>query len=301
MQRSRCDAASAAQDADVSTPLSMGDPVPRSRDCVIRMVLSTDSPRQAWSAARQALAGRGIGGTRTWVAASVDAPGELPMHGASRPIDGAFAIRPPPPGVAACRLPGPLQGWRCERSGSQPSATCCRAAPCSWRAASPRSRRPAAGWRCWSRSPSSAGSPRRTSASAAGWPGVLRSAGLLWLVAHHVEVTVHGVGRIGLLPLGLVLLPAALIERAGRWMTHEGHVTRLRGRRPGGGVDRVPLRAVHRRGRGGEQDRGGGAVAVAGGHRRDSASRCSPAVSARRAASRRGASSPGGCRRGRAR
>src|SRR5882724_3566871 len=46
-----------------------------------------------------------------------------------------------------------------------------------------------------------------------GLPGVLRSAGLLWLVAHHVEVTVHGVGRIGLLPLGLVLLPGALLER----------------------------------------------------------------------------------------
>ena len=61
-----------------------------------------------------------------------------------------------------------------------------------------------------------------------GLAGVLRSAGLLWLVAHHVEVTVRGVGRIGLLPLGLVLLPAALIERAGRWMTHEGHVKRLR-------------------------------------------------------------------------
>ena len=60
-----------------------------------------------------------------------------------------------------------------------------------------------------------------------GLAGVLRSAGLLWLVAHHVEVTVRGVGRIGLLPLGLVLLPAALIERAGRWMTHEGHVTSL--------------------------------------------------------------------------
>ena len=60
-----------------------------------------------------------------------------------------------------------------------------------------------------------------------GLAGALRSAGLLWLVAHHVEVTVHGVGRIGLLPLGLVLLPAALIERAGRWMTHEGHVIRL--------------------------------------------------------------------------
>ncbi len=61
-----------------------------------------------------------------------------------------------------------------------------------------------------------------------GLPGVLRSAGLLWLGAHHVEVTVRGVGRIGLLPLGLVLLPGALLERAGRWMTHEGHVRRLR-------------------------------------------------------------------------
>jgi hypothetical protein len=60
-----------------------------------------------------------------------------------------------------------------------------------------------------------------------GLAGALRSAGLLWLVAHHVEVTVRGVGRIGLLPLGLVLLPAALIERAGRWMTREGHVAGL--------------------------------------------------------------------------
>jgi len=61
-----------------------------------------------------------------------------------------------------------------------------------------------------------------------GLAGVLRSAGLLWLVAHHVEVTVHGVGRIGLLPLGLVVLPAALLERGGRWLTNEGHVRRLR-------------------------------------------------------------------------
>jgi hypothetical protein len=61
-----------------------------------------------------------------------------------------------------------------------------------------------------------------------GLPGVLRSAGLLWLVAHHVEVTVRGVGRIGFLPLGLVLLPAALIERGGRWMANAGHVTQLR-------------------------------------------------------------------------
>jgi Family of unknown function (DUF6350) len=61
-----------------------------------------------------------------------------------------------------------------------------------------------------------------------GLAGTLRSAGVLWLVAHHVEVTVRGAGNIGLLPLGLVLLPAALIERAGRWMTHEGYVTRLK-------------------------------------------------------------------------
>src|SRR3984957_13533683 len=60
-----------------------------------------------------------------------------------------------------------------------------------------------------------------------GLAGALRSAGLLWLVAHHVEVTVRGAGRIGLLPLGLVLLPAVLIERAGRWMSSVGHVTRL--------------------------------------------------------------------------
>ena len=61
-----------------------------------------------------------------------------------------------------------------------------------------------------------------------GLAGVLRSAGLLWLIAHHVQVTVRGVGPIGLLPLGLVLVPGALIERAGRWMTTTGHVTRLR-------------------------------------------------------------------------
>jgi hypothetical protein len=61
-----------------------------------------------------------------------------------------------------------------------------------------------------------------------GLVGVLRSAGLLWLVAHHVQVTVRGVGRIGLLPLGLVVVPGALIERAGRWMTNAGHVTQLR-------------------------------------------------------------------------
>src|SRR6201992_3022414 len=61
-----------------------------------------------------------------------------------------------------------------------------------------------------------------------GLAGVLRSAGLLWLVAHHVQVTVSAAGPMGLLPLGLVLVPGALLERAGRWMTTEGHVTTLR-------------------------------------------------------------------------
>jgi hypothetical protein len=61
-----------------------------------------------------------------------------------------------------------------------------------------------------------------------GLGGVLRTAALLWLVAHHVGVTVRGAGRIGMLPLGLVLLPGALLAMAGRWVVHAGAVTRLR-------------------------------------------------------------------------
>ena len=51
-----------------------------------------------------------------------------------------------------------------------------------------------------------------------GLGGVLRTAAMLWLVAHHVGFTVRGAGRIGLLPLGLVLLPGALLAVAGRWV-----------------------------------------------------------------------------------
>jgi hypothetical protein len=51
---------------------------------------------------------------------------------------------------------------------------------------------------------------------------------MLWLVAHHVGFTVRGAGRIGLLPLGLVLLPGALLAMAGRWVVRAGAVTRLR-------------------------------------------------------------------------
>jgi hypothetical protein len=61
-----------------------------------------------------------------------------------------------------------------------------------------------------------------------GLGGVLRTAALLWLVAHHVGITVHGAGRIGMLPLGLVLLPGALLAAAGRWVVRAGAVTRLR-------------------------------------------------------------------------
>ena len=61
-----------------------------------------------------------------------------------------------------------------------------------------------------------------------GLGGVLRTAAMLWLVGHHVGFTVRGAGRIGLLPLGLVLLPGALLAMAGRWVVRAGAVTRLR-------------------------------------------------------------------------
>jgi hypothetical protein len=62
----------------------------------------------------------------------------------------------------------------------------------------------------------------------AGLPGVLRTAAALWLVGHHVGFTYRGAGRIGLLPLGLVLLPGALLWRAGRWVVRVGGISRLR-------------------------------------------------------------------------
>jgi hypothetical protein len=62
-----------------------------------------------------------------------------------------------------------------------------------------------------------------------GLTGVLRAAAALWLVGHHVGFTLHdGAGRIGLLPLGLLLLPGALLWRAGRWVVSSGGVVRLR-------------------------------------------------------------------------
>jgi hypothetical protein len=61
-----------------------------------------------------------------------------------------------------------------------------------------------------------------------GLPAVLRVSAALWLVGHHVGFTFRGAGRIGLLPLGLVLLPGALLWRAGSWVVRAGQVRRLR-------------------------------------------------------------------------
>jgi hypothetical protein len=60
-----------------------------------------------------------------------------------------------------------------------------------------------------------------------GLTGVLRTAALLWLIGHHVGFSLPGVGRIGMLPLGLVLLPGCLLWRAGRWVVRAGGVRGL--------------------------------------------------------------------------
>jgi Family of unknown function (DUF6350) len=61
-----------------------------------------------------------------------------------------------------------------------------------------------------------------------GLTGVLRTAALFWLIGHHVGFALPHAGRIGMLPLGLVLLPGALLWRAGRWVVRTGGVSRLR-------------------------------------------------------------------------
>src|ERR1700722_13603972 len=67
-----------------------------------------------------------------------------------------------------------------------------------------------------------------------GLTGVLRTAALLWLIGHHVGFALHGAGRIGMLPLGLVLLPGALLWRAGRWGGRAGGGGRPGDVAPGG-------------------------------------------------------------------
>jgi hypothetical protein len=58
-----------------------------------------------------------------------------------------------------------------------------------------------------------------------GLVGVLRTASVLWLVGHHVAIQVKGAGRIGMLPLGLVLLPGSTLWWAGRSVMRGKHLT----------------------------------------------------------------------------
>lgn len=59
-----------------------------------------------------------------------------------------------------------------------------------------------------------------------GLPGVFRTAAQLWLAAHHAGFAIPG-GSVGLLPLGLTVLPAFLLYRAGIWMARDADL-RLR-------------------------------------------------------------------------
>src|SRR5262245_16326572 len=56
-----------------------------------------------------------------------------------------------------------------------------------------------------------------------GLPGVFRTAVNFWLVSHHAGFSVPH-GRVGLLPLGLTILPGALLFRGGGWITRTGQV-----------------------------------------------------------------------------
>ena len=70
-------------------------------------------------------------------------------------------------------------------------------------------------------------------ALAQGVPGVFRAACQLWLAAHHAGFAIPG-GSIGLLPIGLMIMPATLLYRAALWMARDADL-RLR---PMGETDR---------------------------------------------------------------
>ncbi|WP_116245914.1 DUF6350 family protein [Nocardiopsis sp. FIRDI 009] len=56
---------------------------------------------------------------------------------------------------------------------------------------------------------------------------LLQGAVLAWLVSHHVSFTIED-GQFGLLPIGLVLIPALLLYRSGRWLARSCEIGRLR-------------------------------------------------------------------------
>ncbi|MGW4643114.1 cell division protein PerM [Sphaerisporangium sp. NPDC004334] len=67
-----------------------------------------------------------------------------------------------------------------------------------------------------------------------GLPGVFRAACQVWLAAHHAGFAIPG-GRVGLLPIGLTVLPAALLYRAAIWMARDADLRlRLPARLPKG-------------------------------------------------------------------
>jgi len=95
-----------------------------------------------------------------------------------------------------------------------------------------------------------------------GLAGALRSAGLLWLVAHPRRG--DGPWRRQDRPPAARPRPAtrrAGPKRAGRWMTREGHVAGLLEVVPAAMSIALPYALFHRRGRRGEQDLGRGAFA----------------------------------------
>jgi hypothetical protein len=63
-------------------------------------------------------------------------------------------------------------------------------------------------------------------ASGLTWPESVRIAGLLWVVAHGVPVTIGAV-TYSLLPWGLALVPVLLLGYAGGWAARRSDVTRL--------------------------------------------------------------------------
>ncbi|MGW4474014.1 cell division protein PerM [Nonomuraea sp. NPDC004354] len=60
----------------------------------------------------------------------------------------------------------------------------------------------------------------------AGLPGVFRTAAQIWLAAHHTGFSWSG-GQLGLLPLGLMVLPSMLLYKAAMWMARDADL-RLR-------------------------------------------------------------------------
>ncbi|MFG2246699.1 DUF6350 family protein [Spirillospora sp. NPDC048823] len=57
-----------------------------------------------------------------------------------------------------------------------------------------------------------------------GLSGVFRTAVNFWLVSHHAGFS-YGQGRVGLLPLGVLVLPGALLYRGGGWMIRVAGLT----------------------------------------------------------------------------